>query len=153
LYNALGIPCTEILVMTKRNIWLITRHSSHHWILCLSSNMLHDEFSRLYWIPKTYSFWRKLLFINMANILTAIKEAIQSYWNKVYSHSSCNQMWILKYWIFWIIVIIVPFHKCSLSKHVSFLHFTDHSLWECIKTFQNITNNAVIFKMVRNVTN
>jgi hypothetical protein len=118
---------TEILVMTKRNMWLITRHSSHHWILCLSRKMLHgtdyiseierylqlsrrssisvstfdwnyyvnipcsnmivfplyhwilclsrkmlhDDFSRLYWIPKlhnnpyrgnnttgAYSFWR-----------------------------------------------------------------------------------------------
>ena len=77
----------------------------------------------------------------MANILTAVKEGIQSYWNKVYSRSSFNQMWLLKYWIFWIIVIIVLFQKCRLSKHVSFLHFTDHSTWECIKTLQNITNS------------
>ena len=83
----------------------------------------------------------------MANILTAVKEGIQSYWNKVYSRSSFNQMWILKYWIFWIIVIIVLFQKCSLSKHVPFLHFTDYSAWECIKTFQNISKKAVIFKM------
>ena len=86
----------------------------------------------------------------MANILTAVRKGIQSYWNKLYSRSNFNEMWILKYWIFWIIVIIVLFQKCSLSKHMSFLHFTDHSPWECIKTVQNITNNAVIFKINSN---
>jgi hypothetical protein len=44
----------------------------------------------------------------------------------------------LKYWIFWIIVTIVLYQKFRLSKHVTFVHFTDHSAWECIKTFQNI---------------
>jgi hypothetical protein len=90
--------------------------------------------------------------INMANILTAVKEGIQSYEDKVYSRNSFNHMSILTYWIFWIIVIIVLFQKFRLSKHVSFLHFTHHSSVECIKTFQNITNNAVIFKMVKNIT-
>ena len=32
----------------------------------------------------------------MADILTAVKEAIQSYWGKAYSRSSFNDMWILK---------------------------------------------------------
>jgi hypothetical protein len=77
----------------------------------------------------------------MANILTAVKEGIHSYWEKVYSRSSFNQMWILKYWIFWIIVIIVLYQKFRLSKHVTFVHFTDHSSWECIKTFQKIIKN------------
>jgi hypothetical protein len=85
----------------------------------------------------------------MSNILTAVKEGIQSYWDNVYFRGSFNQMWILKYWIFWIIAIIVLFQKFRLS----FLRFTDHSLWECIKMFQNIIKNAVIFKMVRNATN
>jgi hypothetical protein len=85
----------------------------------------------------------------MSNILTAVKEGIQLYWDNVYFRSSFNQMWILKYWIFWIIAIIVLFQKFRLS----FLHFTDHSPWECIETFQNIIKNAVVFKMVRNVTN
>ena len=44
---------------------------------------------------------------------------------------------------------IVLFQKFRLSKHVTFLHFTNHSSWECIKTFKNIINNAVIFKMVK----
>jgi len=36
----------------------------------------------------------------MANILTVVKDGMQSYWVKVYSRSSFNQMWIMKYWIF-----------------------------------------------------
>jgi hypothetical protein len=83
----------------------------------------------------------------------ANKEGIHSYWDKVYSRSNFNQIWVLKYWIFWIIVIIVLFQKFRLSKHVTFVHFNEHSAWECIKTFQKIFKNAVIFKMVRNVTN
>ena len=89
----------------------------------------------------------------MVNILTAVREGIHSYWENVYSRSSFNQMWILKYWIFWIIVIIVLYQKFRPSKHVNFEHYADHSSWECIKTFQNIIKNPVIFKMGRNVTN
>jgi hypothetical protein len=89
----------------------------------------------------------------MANILTAVKEGIHSYWENVYSRSSFNQMRILKYWIFWILVIIVLYQKFRLSKHVTFVHFTDHSSWVCIKTFQNIIKNLVIFNMGRNATN
>jgi len=33
----------------------------------------------------------------MADILSAVKEGLQSYCNKVYSHRSFNQMWTLKY--------------------------------------------------------
>jgi hypothetical protein len=134
-------------------------HKSFMSSLNILFNKEHDDFSRLYWIPKfhnnpytgnntkgAYSFWRHELLINMANILTAVKEGIHSYWNKVYSRSSFNQMWTLQYWILWINVIIRNFVCLSL-------HFTDHSPRECIKTFQVITNNAVIFKMVRNVAN
>jgi hypothetical protein len=85
----------------------------------------------------------------MSNILTAVKKGIQSYWNTDYLRSNFNQMWILKYWMYWIIFNIVLFLKYRLSLQ----HFTDHSPWECIKTFQNIMKNAVIFKMVRNATN
>jgi hypothetical protein len=89
----------------------------------------------------------------MANILTAVKEGIQSYWNTVYSRSSFNQMWRLKYWILWIIVIIVLYQKFRLSNYVTFVPFTDHSSWECIKTFQNNIKNPDIFIMGRNATN
>jgi hypothetical protein len=95
----------------------------------------------------------QVLILFQENILTALKDGIQSYWNKSYSRSSFNQMWILNYWIFWIILTIVLFQKFSLSKHATFLHFTHHASWECIKTFKNIIKDAVIFKMVRNVTN
>jgi len=60
---------------------------------------------------------------------------------------------MLKYWIFWISLIIVLFQKFGLSKHATFQHFTDHSSWELIKTFKNTINNVIIFKMVRNITN
>ena len=105
-------------------------------------------------ILKVLIFLKKLIaFIYMANILTAVKEGIHSYWDKDYSRSSFNQMLILKYLIFWIIVVIFLYQIFLLSKHVTFVHFTDHSAWECIKTFQNIITNSVIFKMIRNVTN
>ena len=55
----------------------------------------------------------------MANILTAVKEGIHLYWDKVNSRSSFDQMWILKYWIFWIIVSMVLYQKFRLSKHVT----------------------------------
>jgi hypothetical protein len=40
LHNALVILLTKILVITKRNIWLITNHSSHHWIFSLTRSMM-----------------------------------------------------------------------------------------------------------------
>ena len=79
-----------------------------------SMNILFDEdygdFSSLYWIPKLHknpyrerytagastSSTKKLL-IDMDNILSAVKGGLQSYCDKVYSPSSFNQMWILKY--------------------------------------------------------
>ena len=77
----------------------------------------------------------------MSNSLTVVKQGIFSYQDNVQSRSSFNQMWILKYQIFWIIVIIFLHQKFRLSKQVRFVHFTDHSSWECIKTFQNIIKN------------
>ena len=133
-------------------------HKSFISPLNILFNKLNNDFSCLYWIPElhknpyrennnagAYSF--------QENILTAVKGGIQSYWVKAYSRGSFNQMWILNYWIFCIMLIIVLFQKCSMSKHVIFQHFTNHESWECIKTFKHIINNAVIFKMVGNVTN
>ena len=153
------ILLTEILDLAKRNIWLITSHSSHHWLVCLARNIMtflvDIEYQNvtIFHIEEIILqvlilFEESIFFINMSNILTAVKEGTQSYWDKVYPRSSFNHMWILNYWIFWIIVIIILFQKCRLS----FLHFTVHSLWKCIKTFQNIIKNAVILKMVRNAT-
>ena len=141
---------------TNYDNWLITSHSSHHCIFCLASNMFtflvyieYHNFTRIH-IEKIIL---QVLILFQENILTALKDGIQSYWNKSYSRSSFNQMWILNYWIFWIILTIVLFQKFSLSMHVTFLHCTHHSSWECIKTFKNIIKDAGIFKMVRNVTN
>jgi len=61
------------------------------------------------------------------DILTAVKEAIQSYWGKVYSRSSFNDMWILK-----CCKDVLDnlnsfcFRKFRLSKHVTFPHDTNH---------------------------
>jgi hypothetical protein len=156
LHNALVILLTEILAMTKRNNWLITSHLSHHWIFSLTSNIMtflvyieYQNFTRIH-IEKIII---QVLILFQENILTALKEGIQSYWDKFYSRGSFNHMWILNYWIFCINLIIVLFQKCSMSKHVNFPHITNHASWECIKTLKHIINNAVIFKMVRNVTN
>jgi hypothetical protein len=94
--------------------------------------IIYHNFSRIY-IEKILL---QVLILFQENMLTAVKDRMQSYWDKVYSRSSFNQMWILNYWIFWIILIIVLFEKFSLSKHVTFLHFTNHASWECIKTFK-----------------
>jgi hypothetical protein len=37
-YQFVALP--EILAMTKRNSWLITSDASHHWIFCLTRNMM-----------------------------------------------------------------------------------------------------------------
>jgi hypothetical protein len=37
-------------------------------------------------------FEESIFFINMSNILTAVKEGTQSYWDKVYPRSSFNHM-------------------------------------------------------------
>ena len=78
----------------------------------------------------------QVLILVQEHMLTAVKDRMQSYWEKIYSRSSFNQIWILNYWIFWIILIIVLFEKSSLSKYVTFLHFTNHASWECIQTFK-----------------
>jgi hypothetical protein len=77
----------------------------------------------------------QVLILFQEHMLTAVKDRMQSYWEKVYSRSSFNQMWIMKYWIYWIILIIVLFEEFSLSKRVTFLHFANHASWECITTF------------------
>ena len=77
----------------------------------------------------------QVLILFQEKMLTAVQDGIQLYWDKVYSRSSFNQMWILNYWIFWVISITVLFQKFTLSKHVTFLHFTN------------------VFEMIRIVTN
>ena len=38
--QSLVILLSEILVMTKRITWLFTSHPSHHWLFCLTRNMM-----------------------------------------------------------------------------------------------------------------
>lgn len=124
-------------------------------------NEEHDDFFPLYQTPKlnkdpyrgnnatgAYYFSRKHI-----DCCQRRNTIIQSDWHNVYSCRSFNQIWILKCWIFWIILIIVLFQKCLLSKQVTFLHLANYLSWECIATFKIIINSAIVFRMVRNVTN
>ena len=104
MHNTLVILLTKILIVTKRTFLIITSHSYHQWIFCLRKTMMtllvYIESQNITWIhiEKGVSTCpTKELFINMANILSAVKEGLQSYCNKVYSHRSFNQMLILKY--------------------------------------------------------
>ena len=68
----------------------------------------------------------------MANILTAVKERIHSYLDKVYWRSSFNQMWILKYWIFWI-----NKGNNKITKHRTIL--------------QRVSQNSLLYKQTKSV--
>jgi hypothetical protein len=72
-------------------------HKSYISSLNILVNKENDDLSSWYWITKLHknpytennttgasTFSTKYLFINMANILTAVKEGIQPYWDKVY---------------------------------------------------------------------
>ena len=48
-----------------------------------------------------------------------------------------------------IILFLIHFQKFRFSKHVTFLHFTNHSWWKCKNTFKNVILNAFIYKMVK----
>ena len=110
------ILLTEILAMIKGNIWLITSHSSLHWIFCLTRNMMtflvYIEFQNITRIQIEEIILQVLILFEESSCLwICLTFWLLSYWDKFYARSSFNQMWILKYWIFWIIVIIVVFQK------------------------------------------
>ena len=52
---------------------------------------------------------------------------------------------------FWIILILVRYRQFHLSIHLTFLLFTNYSMWKSINTFKNIIYNAFIFTMVSNL--
>ena len=129
MHNALVILLTEILAMTKRNSWLVTSHSSHHWIFCLTRNMMtflvyieYQNFTRIH--IEEILLQVVILFEESNCVQICLKCWLLSYWDKVYARSSFNQMWILIYWIFWIIVIIILFQKCCLSFSTLYWPFT-----------------------------
>ena len=143
-------------------------HKSCISTLNILFNKEHGDFCRLYWITNLHrnpyrenkstgasTFWGKWLFLKVADILTAVKEAIQSYWGKVFSCSTFNNMCILKY---------CKYFQDNLNSLSFFGNFVSPSMWlfyktqiiimwQCIQTLINISQNAVIFKMERNVTN
>ena len=136
MHNALVILLTEILVMTKRIIWLMTSYllnilfrKDHVFMTTFLIYIEYQNFTRMHTdeiiLPVFILFGETNCFLNMANMLTAVKEGKHSYWDKVYSRSSFNQIWILKYWIFWIIVFIVLFQKFRLSTTLSNTYLND----------------------------
>ena len=67
----------------------------------------------------------KQLSIIMTNILYSIEEGLKSHCDRVYLHSSINQMWILKQSKDLLDNFNSrPFRKLHLSKQLTFLHFT-----------------------------
>ena len=119
-----------------------------HWIKYnkfLLSAFPSNPFYRFF-----YFFNKIKLSMTMTKRLSSIKEGLQSYCNKVYSRSSFNKMWILKYSH----DLLDNFNsrEVHLSKKRS-QQFTNHSSWKCINTFKEIICNAVSYKMVTNVTN
>ena len=115
-------------------------HKSFISSLNILFNKEHEDFSFVYWITKLHknpyrennttgasSFSTNYLFINMAiHIVTAFKEGILSYWDKVYSRSSFNHIWILKYCKD--NCNSRSFSEIFSSKHVTFLHFRNSFL-------------------------
>jgi hypothetical protein len=75
----------------------------------------------------------------MANILTAVKEGMQSYYDKVYSHSSFNQMWILKY---------CKYLLDRLNAHFFYLVNWTLSQYNCIPSFDSSQNVSHIYKQL-----
>ena len=72
--------------------------------------------------PFFYLFSKRT--ITITNILSTVKQGLQSYRDKVYSRSNINQMLILKTSKdLCVILILVLFRKFHLSKHLIFLHF------------------------------
>jgi hypothetical protein len=95
-------------------------------------NKEHDDFSCLYWITKLHNNLHRGNTIDAYSFsrqsLTAVKDGIQSCWDKICSHNSFNRRWILKYWIFWIILNLVLFQK-FLSQHDCIPSLTAVKLW------------------------
>jgi hypothetical protein len=100
-----------------------------------------------------YFFHKIKLSITMTKHLSSVKEGLQSYCNKVYSRSSFNTMWILKYSYDLLDNFNSRFNtrEVHVSKKLP-QQFAHHSSWKCINTFKEISN-AANYKRVTNATN
>ena len=126
-------------------------------------NEEYDGLLTLYWIPKLHiKQYRKRhnagasicstkeLFINLANILSAVKGGLQSYCNKVYSYKTFHKMWKLKYCK----DLLSSFYSRKFHLCKNWLEqFTNHCSWKCINRFKEIIYNAIKLNMVSNATN
>ena len=110
-----------------------------------------QNFTRIHIKKSTCS--TKELSINMTKSLSAVTGGLQSYTVTksiaIIASIKCG------YWdtakTSWIILILVRYRQFHLSKHLTFLLLTNHSLWKSINTLKNIIYNAFIFTMVSNL--
>ena len=88
---------------------IISNHRSVLESFGITSTITNADLPSLYWIPKLHKTPFKQRFIAgssrcstkplsvmLTSILSTIKEGLQRYCDKIYSHSGINQMWILK---------------------------------------------------------
>jgi hypothetical protein len=122
LHNALVILLTKILVITKRNIWLITNHSSHHWIFSLTRSMMtflvyieNQNFTRIHiWGKKwdaivptlRFEIWKPTSFLvcidNIYGLhLKGQTQILSQNWNwfKIYSHGFIPKWIMARQWL------------------------------------------------------
>jgi hypothetical protein len=65
-----------------------------------SEEIVSKLYQSIYWTDTIFKLKRRKIYPEdpcSISVLTAVKEGIQSYWDKVYACNSFNQMWILKY--------------------------------------------------------
>jgi hypothetical protein len=145
---------TKMLVITTKNLRLITSHSCHQ--ISILFNRAYEGCSSLYWIPKLHkNLWStKEWIINMANILSAVKGRLQSYCDTVYSFSNFNQVWILKYREDLLDCFNPRFYsrKFHLSKNL-LLQFSNHFSWKSINAFKEIIYNTINWKATLEIYN
>jgi hypothetical protein len=106
-----------------------------------------QNFTRIHIEKSTCS--TKVLSINMNKSVSAVTGGLQSYCSYIIASIKCGYWDTVK--TFWIILILVRYRQFHLSKHLTFLLLTNHSLWKSINTFKNIIYNAFIFTMISNL--
>jgi hypothetical protein len=100
---------TETLVMTKRNIWLITSHTSHHWIFWLTRKMM-TFLEAITWIDFV-PVWMYSLFDSSQNVSHIYKQLLCRK-----SRSTCSILFCI-----WILVKFFWYDCCDfIAKQITF---------------------------------
>jgi hypothetical protein len=99
-------------------------------------------------LPVLLYLQQNKLSITMTKSLSSVKEGLQSYCNKVYSRSSFNTMWILKYSY----DLLDNFNSRFNSREIHLFkkwpqQSTNHSSWKCSNMFNeiNVSNLQFLF--------